>query len=78
MFLMLHKVRNLKLPPTYSERLAEFVTVMSNIAFSFKYSLLRSLFVGSCIQLESCLTHWLEEESNFVTLAAKFEFSLEI
>ena len=74
MFLMLHKVRNLKLPPTYSERLAEFVTVMSNIAFSFKYSLLRSLFVGSCIQLES----WLEEESNFVTLAAKFEFSLEI
>ena len=75
---MLHKVRNLKLPPTYSERLAEFIIVMSNIAFSFKYSLLRSLFVDSCIQLESCLTHWLEEESNFVTPVAKFEFSLEI
>ena len=41
---MLNEVRNVKLPPTYPERLAEFVMVMSNRAFSFKYSLLRPLF----------------------------------
>ena len=41
---MLHEVGNVKLSPTYLKRLAEFVMVMSKIAFSFKYSFLRPLF----------------------------------
>ena len=41
---MLSEARNVKLPPTYPERLGEFVMVMSNGAFSFKYSLLRPPF----------------------------------
>ena len=41
---MLSEARNVKLPPTYPERLGEFVMMMSNGAFSFKYSLLRPPF----------------------------------
>ena len=41
---MLHEVGNVKLSPTYLERLADFVMVMSNMAFSFKYYFLRPLF----------------------------------
>ena len=41
---MLNEVKNVKLPPTYPERLAVFAMLMSSRAFSFKYYLLRPLF----------------------------------
>ena len=86
--LMLNEVRKVKIPPVYPKRLAEFVMVMINKAFSFKHSLLRSLF-GIQLHIVGFLLNALaggigilvsvsNEKSNFVTAVSKFEFPLKI